>query len=111
VLVDLPFYEIVRRYKVDREDPLPADSALFLDLPEPVEFATYEAKYPMSLLNKGVLTRDEEYSGHVMKDTDDKIVIRRHYDWRFDVPSQIYLQLDETLYWKWITTLYLAVQS
>ena len=87
VLVDLPFYEIARKYRVDRKDPLPADSASFVDLPEAVDLATYEGKYPKSLFNKGVRTQDEEHIGHVMKETDDKIVVWGHYDWRFDVPK------------------------
>jgi hypothetical protein len=87
VLVDLPFYEIARKYKVDRKDPLPADSAPSVDLPEPVDLATYEGKYPKSLFNKGVRTQDEEHVGHVMKEADDKVVVWGHYDWRFDVPK------------------------
>jgi hypothetical protein len=87
VLVDLPFYEIVRKYKIDRKDPLPAKSASFVDLPEPVDLATYEGKYPKSLFNKGVRTQDEEHIGHVMKETDDQIVVWGHYDWRFDIPK------------------------
>ncbi|MGI0049998.1 MAG: hypothetical protein ACREAW_10695 [Nitrososphaera sp.] len=87
VLVDLPFYEIVRKYKVDRKEALPAKSASFVDLPEPVDLATYEGKYPKSLFNKGVRTQDEEHVGHVMKETDDKIVVWGHYDWRFDIPK------------------------
>jgi hypothetical protein len=86
VLVDLPFYEIARKYKVDRKDPLPADSAPFVDLPEPVDLATYEGKYPKSLFNKGVRTQDEEHVGHVMKETDE-VVVWGHYDWRFDIPK------------------------
>ena len=61
VLVDLPFYEIARKYKVDRKDPLPADSASYVDLPEPVDLATYQGKYPKSLFNKGLRTQDEEH--------------------------------------------------
>ena len=87
VLVDLPFYEIARKYKVDRKEALPAKSATFVDLPEPVDLATYEGKYPKSLFNKGVRTQDEEHVGHVMKETDDKIVVWGHYDWRFDIPK------------------------
>jgi hypothetical protein len=87
VLVDLPFYEIVRKYKVDRKEALPTKSASFVDLPEPVDLATYEGKYPKSLFNKGVRTQDEEHVGHVMKETDDKIVVWGHYDWRFDIPK------------------------
>jgi hypothetical protein len=89
VLVDLPFHEIVRKYKVSRDAPLPSGrvdptaSAMHGD----VDLATYEKKYPKSLFNKGVRTQDEEHLGHVMKETDDTIVVWGHYDWRFDVPK------------------------
>ena len=90
VLIDLPFYEIVRKYKVSREDPLPTDMTPIpypKEWPPDVDLATYEGRYPRSLFNKGVRTQDEEHVGHVMKETDDKIVVFGHYDWRFDVPK------------------------
>jgi hypothetical protein len=89
VLVDLPFYEVVKNYKVSRNEPLPTDKEHVhaTDLPEPVDLAAYEGKYPRSLFNKGVRTQDEEHVGHVMRETDDKVVIWGHYDWRFDVPK------------------------
>jgi hypothetical protein len=91
VLIDLPFYEIVRQYKVSRDDPLPTDVAPISpwpkEWPQDVDLATYEGRYPKSLFNRGVRTQDEEHVGHVMKETDDKIVIWGHYDWRFDVPK------------------------
>jgi hypothetical protein len=40
-----------------------------------------------SLFNKGVRTKDEEHVGHIMKETDDKIVVFGHYDYRFDFPK------------------------
>jgi hypothetical protein len=88
VLVDMPFHEIVRAFKVNREDPLPTDTERRdTELPEPVDLATYEGKYPNSLFNKGVRTQDEEHVGHIFKETKDKIVIWGHYDWRFDIPK------------------------
>jgi hypothetical protein len=56
VLIDLPFHEIVKNYKVRREEPLPLDKEHMHneDLPEAVDLATYEGKYPKSLFNKGV---------------------------------------------------------
>jgi hypothetical protein len=89
VLIDLPFYEIVKRYKVSRDEPLPVDEthAHIVDLPEPIDLATYEGKYPKSLFNKGVRTQDEEHIGHVMKEAGDKIIVWGHYDWRFDIPK------------------------
>jgi hypothetical protein len=87
VLIDLPFYEIVKKYKVSREEPLPSDRAVDIDVGEAVDLATYEGKYPKSLFNKGVRTQDEEHIGHVMMEAKNKIVVYGHYDWRFDIPK------------------------
>ena len=58
VLVDMPFHEIVKKYRVSREEPLPSDrSPSGTELPEPVDLATYEGRYPKSLFNKGVRTQ------------------------------------------------------
>ena len=89
VLIDLPLYEIVKKYKMSRDEPLPAGK----EVKDPwtrtgnVDLATYEREYPKSLFNKGVRTQDEEHVGHVMKETDEKVVVWGHYDWRFDVPK------------------------
>ena len=88
VLIDMPFHEIVRKYKVSREEPLPTDSApAGSDIGQSVDLATYEGRYPKSLFNKGVRTQDEEHIGHVMMEAKNKIVVYGHYDWRFDVPK------------------------
>ncbi len=88
VLVDMPFYEIVKKYKVSREDPLPTDTrGLGSDIGEQVDLATYEGRYPKSLFNKGVRTQDEEHLGHVMMEAKNRIVVYGHYDWRFDIPK------------------------
>lgn len=89
VLIDLPFYEIARKYKVSRDEPLPAGKEVRdpWTRPDNIDLASYEREYPKSLFNKGVRTQDEEHVGHVMKETGDKIVIYGHYDWRFDVPK------------------------
>src|SRR5919198_134737 len=52
-----------------------------------LELATYERKYPKGLFNKGVRVLNEDHIGHVMKETDDKIVIFGDYNYRFDVPK------------------------
>jgi hypothetical protein len=87
VLIDLLFHEIVRKYKVSRDAPLPSSRKDPWTTAGDVDLATYEKQYPRSLFNKGVRTQDEEHVGHVMKETDDKIVVWGHYDWRFDVPK------------------------
>jgi hypothetical protein len=89
VLIGLPLYEIVKKYKVSRQEPLPTGKATQdpWTQPENIDLATYEKKYPKSLFNKGVRTKDEEHVGHIMKETDDKIVVFGHYDYRFDFPK------------------------
>jgi hypothetical protein len=74
VLIDLPLYEIVKKYKVSRDQPLPASKKDPWTKPGNIDLASYERQYPKSLFNKGVRTQDEEHIGHVMKETDDKIV-------------------------------------
>jgi hypothetical protein len=87
VLIDLPLYEIVKKYKVSRDEPLPASKKDPWTKPENIDLASYERQYPKSLFNKGVRTQDEEHVGHVMKETDDKVMVWGHYDYRFDVPK------------------------
>ncbi|MDQ3903613.1 MAG: hypothetical protein M3247_08245 [Thermoproteota archaeon] len=89
VLIDLPMYDIAKRYKISRVEPLPTGKATKdpWTIPGNVDLATYERQYPKTLFNKGVRTQDEEHVGHVMKETDNTIVIWGHYDWRFDIPK------------------------
>jgi class 3 adenylate cyclase len=49
--------------------------------------ATYERKYPKGLFNKGVRVLNEDHVGHIMKETNDNIVIFGDYNYRFDVPK------------------------
>lgn len=49
--------------------------------------ASYESNYPKSLFNKGVRLENEDHVGHVMKETDDKVVIFSEHDNIFDVPK------------------------
>jgi hypothetical protein len=89
VLIDLSLYEIAKKYKVSRAEPLPTGKATKdpWTLPENVDLATYERQYPKSLFNKGVRTNNEDHLGHVVKETDDKVVVFGHYDYRFDIPK------------------------
>jgi hypothetical protein len=54
---------------------------------ENLDLATYERKYPKGLFNKGVRVLNEDHVGHIMKETDDKIVIFGSFGYRFDVPK------------------------
>ncbi|MGH9912146.1 MAG: hypothetical protein ACRD4J_00315 [Nitrososphaeraceae archaeon] len=88
VLIGLPFKDIIEKYTVSRKEPLPtsrrdpwpADDKV-------VDLATYEGKYPMSLFNKGVRANNEDDVGHVMKETNDKIVVFGYSNSRFDIPK------------------------
>jgi hypothetical protein len=37
--------------------------------------------------NKGVKALDSPHVGHVVRETEDKIVVFGHYDYRFDIPK------------------------
>ena len=53
----------------------------------PTYEGTYEGKYPHSLFNKGVRTENEDHVGHIMKETNDKIIVFGHGNDRFDIPK------------------------
>ena len=53
-----------------------------------IDLATYEGRYPTSLFNKGVRTEDEEHVGHVIKETNSRIVVDGHFDYRFVIPKE-----------------------
>jgi hypothetical protein len=60
VLIDLPMYEIAKRYKVSREEPLPIGKAArdrWTRLENVVDLATYERQHPKSLFYKGIRTK------------------------------------------------------
>jgi len=53
-----------------------------------VDLTEYMRRYGKTLFNKGVRIENEDHVGHVMKETDDKIVIFGEHDNRFDVPKK-----------------------
>src|SRR5919106_4887114 len=67
VLIGLKLYDIVKKYKVSRKDPWTSPDS-------DIDLGTYEKQYPKSLFNKGVRAKNEDDVGHVMKETNDKIV-------------------------------------
>jgi class 3 adenylate cyclase len=88
VLIGLYLYEIVNKYKIDRQEQLPTTVPLEQwTQGENIDLATYERKYPKGLFNKGVRVLNEDHVGHVMKETNDKIVIFGDHNYRFDVPK------------------------
>jgi class 3 adenylate cyclase len=88
VLIGLNLYEIANKYKVNRQEPLPTTVPIqHWTQGENLDLATYERKYPKGLFNKGVRVLNEDHVGHVMKETDDKMVIFGDYNYRFDVPK------------------------
>ena len=87
VLIGLPFSEIQSKYSVNRHDLLPTSRKDPWKSDNQTDLGTYEGKYPNSLFNKGVRTENEDHVGHVMKETDDKIVVFGYGDERFDIPK------------------------
>ena len=72
------FNEIVKKYKVPREAPLPTHRKISWSTPDTnIDLATYEKEYPKSLFNKGVRAMNEDHVGHVMKDTRQNSYFRR----------------------------------
>ena len=88
VLIGKKMYDIVTKYKVDRKEPLPTSRKDPWTSPSSnIDLGTYEKEYPKSLFNKGVRAKNEDDVGHVMKETDDKIVIFGQSNYRFDIPK------------------------
>ena len=88
VLIGLNFEEIAKKYSVNRDAPLPTSKYV-----DPwgsegvVDLTTYMKQYRKTLFNKGVRLANEDHVGHVMKETDDEIVVFGDRDYRFDVPK------------------------
>jgi sporulation protein YlmC with PRC-barrel domain len=82
----------LRKYAVRRDAPLPAGREdPWGEADRVVDLASYEGRYPNTLFNKGVRAKNEDHVGHVMKETNDKIVIFGQNNKRFDVSkSEIY---------------------
>ncbi len=91
VLLGLNTHDL-KNYAVPRNSPLPASKKDPWEEDDGmVDLASYEGKYPNSLFNKGVRAKNEDNVGHIMKETDDKIVVFGSSNNRFDIPkSEIY---------------------
>ena len=88
VLIGLKMYDLMTKYKVDRKEPLPTSRKDPWTSPASnIDLGTYEKEYPKSLFNKGVRANNEDDVGHVMKETDDKIVVFGQSNYRFDIPK------------------------
>jgi hypothetical protein len=73
---------------MNRNDPLPTSRKdPWSQSDSQVDLGTCEGKYPHSLFNKGVRTENEDHVGHIMKETNDKIVVFGHGNDRFDIPK------------------------
>jgi sporulation protein YlmC with PRC-barrel domain len=88
VLIGLNRADIEKKYKVPRDAPLPTGK--YVDpwgSDGQVDLTEYMRRYGKTLFNKGVRLENEDHVGHVMKETDDKIVIFGEHNNRFDVPK------------------------
>src|SRR6478672_2217086 len=90
VLVGLSFKDIVNKYKVDRESPLPTSRKdPWTSSSGRIDLGTYEKEYPKSLFNKGVRAKNEDHVGYIMRETDDKIVVFGDRGYRYDIPKSL----------------------
>ena len=88
VLIGLNHNDIINKYKVSRESPLPTHRRVPWATPDTeIDLAAYEKEYPKSLFNKGVRAKNEDRVGYVAKETDDKIVVFGDRDYRYDIPK------------------------
>ncbi|MGA7899738.1 MAG: hypothetical protein WCA39_12855 [Nitrososphaeraceae archaeon] len=88
VLIGHSFKDIVNKYKVNRENPLPSSREDPWTSPSGrIDLATYEKEYPRSLFNKGVRANNEDHVGYIMKETTDKIVVFGDRGYRYDIPK------------------------
>ncbi len=86
VLIGLCMSEIVDRFKVKRKEPLPhGRSKSWPSEAADIDLATYEGKYPRSLFNKGVRAFNEDDLGHIVKETNDKIIVFGSSNARYDI--------------------------
>ncbi len=88
VLIGLNYSDIEKKYKVDRNAPLPTSRRdPWTDVKKQVDLAYYEGKYPKSLFNKGVRANNEDDLGFVVKETNDKIIVFGYSNDRYDIPK------------------------
>jgi adenylate cyclase len=89
VLVGLHMSDIIQRFMVDREQPLPPGriEPAVSDTAGDINLATYEGRYPSSLFNKGVRANNEDDLGHIMRETNDKIIVFGYSNTRYDIPK------------------------
>ena len=87
VLIGLRIYDIITKYKVNRQQLLPTSRQDPWIGRDRIGLATYEKEYPKSLFNKGVRAKNEDHVGHVMKGTNEKIVVFGQSNYRFDIPK------------------------
>ena len=88
VLIGLNFDEIVKKYSVDRDAPLPTSK--YVDpwgADGTTDLKSYMKEYAKTLFNKGVRLANEDHVGHVMKETSNKIVVFGYGNERFDIPK------------------------
>jgi len=79
VLVGLNLLHIEQKYKQSRNSPLTYGKDIHsIKSNSHIPLASYEGKYDKSLFNKGVRLENEDHVGHIMKETNDTIIIFGH---------------------------------
>ena len=87
VLVDMSIEEIIQKFRMDRDAPIPETAEESAEKAGDADLATYEKKYPKSLFNKGVRAKNEDNVGYVSKETNNMIIVFGERDVRYDIPK------------------------
>ncbi len=56
--------------------------------------------------NKGVMALDAPHIGHVVRETDDKIVVSGNHDYRYDIPKSKIIAVGRNVFWIWTSLRY-----
>jgi len=95
----MTFDDIEKFSSVNRNAALPSNSRQYASWNgiTSVNLASYEGKYPRCLFNKGVRLENEDHKGHVIRETEHKILIFGHENFKNDVPKSKIATMDRNV--------------
>jgi hypothetical protein len=93
VTIGLPFYELVRRYRRDRQEPASKRKGTRAHWVNAgyTDYATFSKSSSGSLYGRQVMTLDEECIGYIAREEGKTIVAVGHYDFCFEIPKSMIL--------------------
>ena len=95
----MTFDDIEKFSSVNRNAPLLSNSRQYASWngTTSMNLTSYEGKYPKCLFNKGVRLVNEDHVGHVIRETEDKILIFGHENFKNDVPKSKIATMDRNV--------------